>query len=83
MGAELLGRVPIAREFGLGEHGMDLVVADLMDEHRGAVGAALHPGDEVMDALPRGGRDGPEAERADGIARFGVGVLGGLHERQG
>ena len=54
--------------------------ADLMDEDRGAVGAALHLRDEVVDALPRVGRDRAQAEGAERIAGRGVGLLRrGLH----
>ena len=81
MGTELLGRVPFPRQLGLGEDRVDLVVADLVDEDRGAVGAALHLRDEVVDALPRGRRYRTQAERTEGIAGGGVGVLiGGLHD---
>ena len=84
MGAELPGRVPFPRQLGFGEDRVDLVVADLMDEDGGPVGAALHLRDEVMDALARARRDGPEAQRAERIAGGGVGVLiGGGHGGRG
>ena len=83
MRAELLGRVPLPRQLGLGEDRVDFVVADLMDQDRRAVRAALHLGDEVMDALARMGRDGAQAERADGIAGGGIGVSDVLHGGRG
>ena len=57
--------VVVARQLGLGEHGMDLVVADLVKERCLAPLSAAQPRHEMVQALPRMGRDGPVAKRAN------------------
>lgn len=68
VGAQSVDRVIGAGKLGFGKRGVDFVVADLVEPHRWTTFAAAKTGNEVMLALPRMGRDGPVAERADGIA---------------
>ncbi len=71
MGAQGLHRVVAACKLGLGQRGVDLVVADLVQKHRGPALAAAQARDQVVQALLRVGRDGALAERADGIVLHG------------
>lgn len=62
---ERLDRAVAAGELRLRQGGVDLVVADLMQAHRGAALAAPQAWDEVMEALFRLRRDRATAEGAD------------------
>ena len=68
VGAQRIDRVIVAGKLGFRERGMDLVVADLVQQHRRPALAAAKPGREMVQALAHIRRDGPAAEGADGIA---------------
>ena len=67
MAAQRLYRVIIARQFSLGQAGVDLVVTDLMQPHHRPALAALEPWHKVMQALLRLRRDRSATERTDWI----------------
>jgi hypothetical protein len=67
MGAQGLDGVVAARKLGLGHGGVDLVVADLVQQNRRPALAAAQAGDQVVQALLGVRRDGPVAEGTDGI----------------
>ena len=57
----------VAGQFGFRKRCVDFVVTDLMQPHGWSVLAAPQFWDKVMQALFGGRRDGPVAERADGV----------------
>ena len=67
MGLQRLGGAVVAGEFGLGQGGVDFLVTDLMQEHRGPVFTAPQPRDQVVQALGRVGRDRARAEGANRV----------------
>ena len=69
MGAQGRNSVVAARQFRLGQGGVDLVVADLVQKHDRPALAAAQFRRQVMQALFRILRDRAAAKRADG--RFG------------
>lgn len=73
MGAQSLGRRVIARQLGLGQGGMDLLVAQVMQQDHGATLAALQPGHQMMQRLWHPGRNGAQAERTNRINPTGSG----------
>ena len=80
MSAQRLGCGEVTRQFRLRQGRVDLLVAEMVEEHRWPMRAALHLGDEVMEALGRVLGDDSPAERADGIGRWGQGLRSGLGE---
>ena len=60
---ELNGKI-VSRELGLREGRVDLLVAEVVEEHLGPRSAAFKLGDQVMDALRDLRRDRSLAERA-------------------
>ena len=69
MGAQGFDGVVAAGQFGLGQGGVNLIVADLMQKHDRPALAAAQFRRQVMQALFRILRDRAVAKRADG--RFG------------
>ena len=78
MGAQRLGRVEVACQFGLGQGGVDFVVADLMHQNRGPALAAFELGDQMVQALAGYCRNGAATERADGVGGVGHLILGSV-----
>lgn len=58
-------RAKVARQLGLGQRGMDFVVADLVQQDGGTALAALKFRHKVMQALPRARQNAPATKRAD------------------
>lgn len=67
MGAQRVYGVVVPGKLGLGERGVDFVVADLMEKDSRPALAAAEFRDKVVKALARVGRNWAFAERADGI----------------
>ena len=67
MGFEGLYRIVCPGEFGFREGLVDRAVTDLVQADRRPFRAAFQLRDEVVDALPRMGRDRPPAQRADQV----------------
>ena len=67
MGAQRVDGVVVPGKLGLGERGVDFVVADLVEKDCRPALAATEFRDKVVEALARIGRNGALAERADGI----------------
>ena len=81
MGAQGLDRVVLAGKLGFRQRGVDLVVADLMQEHGWPPFAPAQFRDKVVQALPGIGGDGPVAERAEGIAHGGESGVNGASDK--
>lgn len=69
MGAQRLDARIVARQFGLGERGMNLVVTDLVQQHDRTALAPLEARHEVVKALAHHRRDRAQAERAYRVVR--------------
>lgn len=67
MGLQCLDGVVVAGEFGFGQGGVDFLVADLMEQHRGPVFTAPEPRDQVVQALWRVGWDRARAKGANRV----------------
>ncbi len=67
MRAQGYDRVEVARQFGLGQGGMDFFVADLMQQNRWSALASFEFWDQMMQAAASV-RDRAVAKRADRIA---------------
>ena len=67
MGAQSLGSVELACQFGFGQRRMNLVVTYLMDQHRRPTFATLQLWNQMMVALLDRLRDGAQAQGADRI----------------
>lgn len=68
MGAQGLHGIVGPRKLRLGHRGVDLVMADLMQQDRRPTLAAAQSRDQVVQALLGMRRDGPVAQGADGWA---------------
>ncbi len=73
MSAQRLGRRVGARELRLAQRRVNLVVADLVEEHRRPALAAAELWDEVMQALARLGRNRAAAQGARRVIGLGHG----------
>jgi len=71
MGAQRLDGGEGPGEFGLGEGRVDLLVADMVQEHRRPALATAQFRRQVMQALRDAGRNGPSAEGAEGVIGHG------------
>lgn len=65
MGAQRGNRVIVSRQFGLGQGGVNLAVADVMQQNGRPALAAFEFRDQMMQALGNARRDRAQAERAD------------------
>lgn len=81
VGAQRFNGVIVPGKLGFRQRGMDLVVADLVQEHGRPAFAAAEFRDKVVQALSRLGRDGPVAERADGIVHGGKSGVNGATDK--
>ena len=64
MDSQGLGRVELARQLGLAERRVDLVVADLVQQHGCPLRSTFELRGEVVGRLPGVAWDGPAAKRA-------------------
>ena len=65
MGSERVNRVVAARQFRLGQRGMDFAMADVVQQHHWPALAPFELGHKVMEALRHVRWDGPVTERAE------------------
>lgn len=67
MAAERLWRVVVPRKFRLCQRRVDLLVADMVQQHRGPAFPAFELGDQVMKALWHARRNGSATKRANRV----------------